>query len=222
MSDFYGPEDGAGTGKDSVDANTVDVTKLSPDDLRAIEEKAEALRALLDSKDLAKFKIEVMFDKRKTSRGGAYPGGLVVWRSGSAMSGGGDDILYPCPDDKCRGYIGAECLVPSTRTAFCKTCNRAWKQSELHEIRLFKLDADKWAFVLAREFLRTGCLADVYMKIVGSDIRHRPAEETMPSGEQLASTRGNRDYVMYTLKNIVQDVNAGSSIEARMKALLTA
>lgn len=223
MSDFFGPDE-AGVLEDSKNANDVRIDQLSPEEQKAITEKAEALRALLGSKDLAKYKIEVLFDRRKTTRG-AFPGGMVVWRSGSVLSGGGDELLYPCPDDHCSGYIGSESIAAISQTAYCRKCSRVWRQSDLREIRLFNFDPAKWAYVIAREFIRSECQADIYMKTAGSESLRKQAEVAQVregGGENLFKARDARQPVMYSLKDIIKDASAGASIEARMRALITA
>ncbi len=218
---FYAPGEGAGVLEENINPADIHLDQLSPDDQKALVEKATALQQLLGDPKLAKYKIEVMFDKRKTTRN-AFPGAMVVFESGSVLSGGGDEIVYPCPDDHCSGYIGSKFIAPMSKSAFCLKCKRPWKQSDLREARFFNLDPSKWAFVIAREFIRTGCLADVYMKTMGSEDLRKRALIQKPGGENLAAARGDRNFVMYQLKNILQDVNAGSSIEARMRALITA
>jgi hypothetical protein len=223
MSDFFGP-DQAGVLDDSKNAADIDLDSLSAEEQKAITEKAEALRKLLGQKDLAKFKIEVLFDRRKTTRG-AFPGAMTVWRSGSVLSGGGDEILYPCPNARCRGYIGGEHIAPISQTAYCVTCESIWKQRDLQEIRMFKLDPAKWAYVLAREFIRAECQADIYMKTAGNESlkeRTAQAQAREGGGEKLFAARDARQPVMYSLKDIIKDASAGASIEARMRALITA
>jgi len=223
MTDFFGPDE-AGVLDDSQNAGDIKIDQLSPEEQKAITEKAEALRKLLGHKDLAKYKVEVLFDRKKTTRG-AFPGAMTVWRSGSVLSGGGDEILYPCPDERCMGYIGGEHIAPISKTAYCVTCKRVWRQADLQEIRLFKLSPAKWAFVLAREFIRAECQADIYMKTSGDEsIRKQTqaAQVREGGGEKLFKARDAREPVMYSLKDIIKDASAGASIEARMRALITA
>jgi len=220
---FFGPEKGSVLSGAPEDAD-IDVGLLSPDEQRAMRKKAEALRKLLGESKLAKYKIEVMFDNRKTTRG-AFPGGVVIWRSGSVLSGGGDEILYPCPDDLCTGLIGSENIAPISKSCYCDKCKRVWKQSDLKEIRLYYLDPAKWSLVLARTFLRLGCQADIYMKWAGDERiqdRARAEQARNRGGEELyAARRARKEPVMYELHKLIKDVNAGASIEARMRALIT-
>jgi len=220
VEEFFGAET-AGTTDESKSGEDVDVSLLSPEDRQALVNKADALRKLLGDKKLAKYKIEVLFEKRKTTRG-AFPGAMTVWRSGSVLSGGGDEILYPCPG-KCKGYIGAENIAPMSRTAFCTECSNVWKQNDLMELRIFNLTPAKWAFVIAREFIRTGCRADVYMKLSGLDLRKSAVVEQAKErrGESLFEARDSREPVIYSLQDIIKDTNAGASIESRMRALIT-
>ena len=89
---------------------------LTQEEKIAVERKRQALRDLLsEDKTLkAKYKIELHVGKDRSSRGEkAFPGSLTVFTSGAALSGGGDTILYPCPDDRCPGFIPME-LISST------------------------------------------------------------------------------------------------------------
>lgn len=218
---FYAPGEGAGVLEESINPSAVRLDQLSAADQKALVEKATALQQLLGDPKLAKYKIEVLFDRRKTTRG-PFPGAMVVFESGSVLSGGGDEIVYPCPDDRCKGYISSKFIAPMSQSAFCVACKKPWRTKDLKEARFFVLDPSKWAFVIAREFVRTGCVADIYMKTAKVEDLRKRALIQKPGGENLAAARGDRDFVMYQLKNILTDVNAGSSIEARVRALITA
>jgi hypothetical protein len=226
MSKFFGPDDGAPVLNDprNVDIRDIEDELLDEVEQRAIKERARILNDLFGDNNLARYKIEVLFDRRKTSTGGAFPGGVVIWRSGSVLSGGGDELLYPCPDQKCKGVIGPEGIAPISQSCFCKSCSRVWRQSDLRELSFYNLDPSKWALVLTQLFLRLECAADVYMKWTGNeDIRSRTRMEQAGNrgGEELYAARRVREPVMYRCKDIVKDVNAGSSIESRMRALIT-
>lgn len=229
---LYGPDqdnsegkDGhAGVGEHSLSAADVQIDQLSAEEQRNLKKRAQMLRKLLGDKRLAEHKIEVLFNHDRTNRGLAYGGSVVVWRSGSVLSGGGDELLYPCPAPKCNGYIGSEMIAAMSQTAYCVECKRVWKQRDLKEATYYSLDASRWAYVLAREFLRTQCKSDVYMKWGGGEkLRKRAMAEQsgQKGGEELFAARDARQPVMYSLPDIIKDVNAGSSIESRMRALIT-
>jgi len=222
MTEFFGPKQ-AGVLDDSVNASDLDIDSLNEVERDALQRRVGALQKLLETGQLATYKIEVVFGHKKTNRG-AFPGALVVFNSGSAMSGGGDDLLYPCPDTRCNGYISHEYLAPQSKTAYCKVCKRVWKQSDLKELRMFILTPDKWASVLAREVIRACCLADVFMKTSQIDIRDAARTEMFGhrGGEEMYAARDSRGYVMYTFASIIKDVNAGGSLEARLKSMITA
>jgi hypothetical protein len=122
------------------------------------------------------------------------------------------------------GYIGSEHIAPISQTAYCSKCRQVWKQRDLKELRLFVLPVAKWAYVMAREVLRAECRADVYMKWAGSEkLKERTLAEMSRErrGSELYVARKAREPVMYEVARLIRDVNAGSSIEARMRALIT-
>lgn len=207
----------------SADSVADDVLKpTSQDDL--IAARLKALQALLDEgqEHVPKFRIEVIADKHKTNRG-AFPGIVLVFRTKSGTRGEADEILYPCPDSRCKGYITPDDFADETETAFCSKCERAWPVGELRETTFYRLPPEKWAFVLAREVLRTNCDAEVRLRLTGTDLREKNRLElTNKGGEALHSARADRITVVYAFKDMLRDVSTGSSLEARLLSLVRA
>lgn len=192
-------------------------------DLETVSKKSKALKKLVDEDDevLALYKIEMHFEKRRTGRD-AFPGILLVFKTG-VLSGGGDEILYPCPDDSCSGYIDFDHRSAATGEALCINCGKVWPESSLTEIRGYKLDVDGWARTVAKVFWDLGGRADIYLKTHWSDLRKAAIKETIMErrGEDLYEAR-KKVVLRYALGAILKDTATGSSLESRIKGLLRA
>jgi hypothetical protein len=153
-----------------------------------------------------------------------FRGSIVVFRSGSALHGGGDEVVYPCVDPLCPGFIPTELIVTAVGKAGCPKCQRVWEQDRLREMFLAVLPAQKWAFVLSRFFVRLGHDADLYLKSAPIDIRKNTMAEKEKDhgGMKLAIARTRRQSVIYPLDRIYKDLSNGANLEQRFKAFVTA
>lgn len=196
--------------------------ELSDEEQQAIVKKMEALKKFFeDSHVNATYKIEVQFGRGRSNQA-AFPGSLHLYRSGSVLSGGGDEIVYQCPDDRCLGVILPEHLLGPN--AACPVCQKVFqREKELHDVRLFRLPYQKWADVLFKMFHRLNMDADIYLKTHVNDIRDATLKEQMRQrhGEHYLQVR-KRVAVMYSLENIMRDVNGGSDLLKRLRALVVA
>lgn len=225
--------------KEEFERPDVRIEDLPPAEQEALRQKQEAVDRFFADKIVAKYKIEVQFGKGR-SMNRHFPGSLHVYRSGSVLAGGGDEILYPCPDDKCPGYIEPEHVIPKTEIkigtnpedvemiAFCPVCRSVWdKVHHLQEGRMFRLTHQNWAAVIHRTFERLGHNADIYLKSHPEDIRDKSLLEQMKQrkGEEYLKAYKKRVYVMYPLDRIVADVHAmgtGADIYKLILAFITA
>ena len=198
-------------------------TAATKSDLETVSKKSKALKKLVDEDDeiLALYKIEMHFEKRRTDRG-AFPGILLVFKTG-VLSGGGDEILYPCPDDACSGYIDFDHRSSATGQALCTACGNVWEESALTGIRGYKLSVDGWAEVVSKVFWDLGGRADIYLKTHWSDLRKAAIKETIMErrGEDLYEAR-KKVVLRYALGAILKDTATGSSLESRIRGLLRA
>jgi len=201
---------------------------LTPSELQAIETKRRALKELLGPEDLvATYKLEFHFGKGRTGNGN-FPGLMHMFTSGSALSGGGDEPIYPCPDDQCPGVIPQKLVGHFANRAVCPTCQRVWtaEMAVVGETRVFVLPVYKWAKVAARYFVRLNHDAALYMKYYKEDlIRHTVAEQELGSrggGDKLHVARTRRERVLYPLANIYKDLQAGADLESRFLAFFRA
>jgi len=203
-----------------------DITRpLTAEERAAVESKRQAIKSLLteDTTLRAKFKIEIMCGSDRSIEK-PFRGSIVVFRSGSALHGGGDEVVYPCVDPLCPGFIPPELIMTAVGKAGCPKCQRVWDQDRLREMFLAVLPAQKWAFVLSRIFVRLGHDADLYLKSAPIDIRKSAISEKEKDqgGMQLAVARTRRQPVIYPLDRIYKDLSNGASLEQRFRAFVTA
>jgi hypothetical protein len=197
---------------------------LTSEELEVIEQKKKALAGIFNVDAIkAKYKIELNFGKERSSKC-HFPGSLIVLRSGSALSGGGDESIFFCPDDSCSGLIPPELVSSMLRIGVCPKCRRQWKQQLLPDMRLFRLTYQHWAVVLARYFVRLNSDADIYLKTHPIDLRIQTGKELKKrkGGEHLRLSRAKRIRVLYSLPKILQDLSAGADLEKRFGQFLRA
>lgn len=222
MPEFFGPAEQKQL--DELRA-TGQLPEISEEEQSRIQKRMTALQELLGKDEVAKYKIEVMFNQKRSSSGAPFPGVMVVWHNGSSMGGGGDELLYPCPNNQCKGYIGTDNIAVQTQSAFCPECRMVWGQDKLSEIRAYNLPDQLWAEVIAAEFLRMGGHADIYLKVAGGKLRQGVEDTADKEGgfvaEALYAGR-KKEAVLYTMRNIMKDVSSGSSVQSRVLALLRA
>lgn len=211
---------------DEAGSTLSDITRpLSAEELETVEKKRQAIKSLLteDTTLRAKFKIELMCgSNRSTDK--PFHGSIVVFRSGTALHGGGDEVVYPCANPLCPGFIPPELIMTSVGRAGCPKCQSIWSQDQLKEMFLATLPAQKWALVLARFFVRLGHDADLYLKSAPIDIRKSAMSEKEKDqgGMQLAVARTRRQPVIYPLDRIYKDLSGGAEIERCFRAFVTA
>jgi len=221
VSEFFGPEQQALLNKQRTDPSYIS-RDLTPEELAIVERKRQALSKIFQfEKVIADHKIEVNFGRERSSSG-HFPGSIIIFKSGSALSGGGDEPLFPCPDDHCPGFIPPALVSSMLRIAVCPKCQRQWRQDELYEMRLFRLPAQLWANVVARYFIRLGSNADIYLKTHPADIRVKTREELerYRGGSTINAARAKRVSVIYSLHNIYKDLKHGADLESRLRAFL--
>jgi len=195
---------------------------------------------------VAKFKIEVMFGRGRTTQGpNAYA--IRVFESGRALSGEGDvqipfcsevDAGHPSvgkypprPKDKkagCGYPIPDSCIryatimardgsgAFSTRVAHCPHC-QGDIPAELAATEIYaRTTTDHLAEKLAEIWRQLQGNADIYLKFSAGDIRYQACERKY-GGEKARQLRGLH---IYDLPRILKDTGAGSSLVERFKAFL--
>lgn len=222
MSDeFFGPAQHAALEMARMAGET---NGVSPSDLELLKRKKAAIKTAYEEEHKydAKYKIEIQLGTKRTGRE-SFPGAVMIFRSGGILGGGADEIMYPCPDVKCVGYIGPEHISAQEQIGVCPKCNVRFSQSELKEGRFFRLPSEKWAEVLEREFHRCGGSADFVLKTRKDDIRTAALlEQAGRGGEALYSSRSGRIVVVYSLKALIHDTAGSHDVYSRILAFLRA
>lgn len=199
---------------------------LSKEDKEAFEAKKKALDAMLNDRELAKYKIEIMFGKDFTPSKPS-PGAVSFWESGSKFHGGGDTILHLCPGkrlnvNECEGFI------PDHSHGFgflvCPHCNRTWNGDDVWGQVLARLDARGWASLVLKYYRKLEMRADVVIKYHPDSLKSAALreQERQRMGSDLGKVRSKRAVAIYPLKNIIKDTSAGADLEGRFFAFIKA
>ncbi len=184
----------------------------------------------------AKYKIEVVFNKNRTSAGPNVVA-LSAWESGARLDGEGDEMMYMCAErdkglalntvgvkDKevVRGKEGCGRFIPGNNirqgVAICPCEKKRLLNTEnlsCHD--LVSLTTEELATRLVSWFEKLESNADIYVKYHPTDIRYK----AMADAEGLDKARSLRGLTIYPLKNIIKDITAGSSLQRRFYALLS-
>lgn len=202
---------------------------LTEAELATFKEQAAKLGKLLqDKKQVAKYKVEIMFG-RERSMNTATAGMLSIWHSGSKFHGGGDDKLYICPGkhlkkNDCEALLQSD--YNNSRGIVCPACGVIWKHEAVIGEIFFKLPMRKWAEVVYRYFRLCEHNADIYLKYAPDDIRSVALEQakraTWQGSKKLDKARRVRAQHIYPLRNIIKDTGAGADLLGRFYAFLTA
>ena len=199
---------------------------LSKEEKAALEAKQKALDALLNDKELSKYKIEIMFGK-DFSPNKPSSGAVSFWESGSKFHGGGDTILHFCPGKRL-GVNACEAFIPDVSHGFgflvCPNCHRTWNGDDVWGQILARLDSSGWASLVLKYYRKLEMRADIVIKYHPDSLRaaaHRE-QETQRMGSDLNRVRAKRAVAIYPLKNIIKDVNAGADLEGRFLAFIRA
>jgi hypothetical protein len=199
---------------------------LTEQELDTLKKKQVAFDRLLAEEGKAKYKIEVLFKHTRRVRGLSF-GALSIWESGTKLHGGGDTKMYWCPGKelKVSDCVG---IIPDASNGYghlvCPDCKRVWQGEQVFGEIFYGLDAEKWSIVILRHYIRLGSNADIYLKYPRHDLRVASGLEQAKQlmGEKLAKVRKEREQYIYPLARIMKDVAAGSDLQARFKAFLTA
>ena len=211
--------------------------KLTEEDLK----KAQAEEA-----DRAKYKIEVMFHRSRSSLSHKpSPVMLTIWESGRRLHGGGDEKMYWCGYEDCGkpihsddfGYMHVVCrhcqrelfLGPDGRDLHVKNLRAENRNSSGIEKlpvivgeKLANLSPPKLADLLVKTWYQLEGLADVYFKYSPYEIRYDKVHETTKDMDNLERARIQRKPGIYTLARIRTDIAAGSDLKGRFLAMIVA
>jgi hypothetical protein len=192
----------------------------------------------------AKFKLEIMFGKRRSSTA-LNPVMVTIWESGKRFHGGGDEKMYWCGYDDCMNPIKVEQFMVDD--VLCTKCNRRnfcdpkikaahirsrrlrvkdTTQLDRTEVlvgeRMINTDLRKLSVFMARHWRLLGGNADVSLKFHRTDIRYDPVHQEKQSRDLLDKARSDRLPGIYVLERIIKDTVAGKSVEDCFFTFLTA
>lgn len=199
---------------------------MTVEEREVIEQKKKALDKLLEEKDLAKYKIEILFGKGFSTVKPSH-GGVSFWESGAKLHGGGDAIMHLCPGKDLK-INDCESFIPDSSHGYgflvCPSCHRTWEGEQVSGQILARLTVQDWAKLVLKYFKKLEMRADIYVKYHPDDIRSAAAIEQAKQhmGDILLGARRSRKPRIYPLKNIIKDTNAGADLEGRFLAFLRA
>ena len=199
---------------------------MTVEEKEVLEQKKAALDKLLEEKNLAKYKIEILFGRGYSPNKPSH-GGMSFWESGSKLHGGGDTIMHLCPGKDLK-VNDCEAFIPDASHGYgflvCPSCHTAWEGEKVGGQILCRLTAQGWTQVVLKYFMKLEMKADIYVKYHPDDIRSAAALEQgkQHMGELLLGARRSRQPRIYPLKNIIKDMSAGATLEGRILAFLRA
>jgi len=216
------------------------------DEPRSKPTEEDLQRAKKEEADRAKYKIEVMFHKNRSSLPNKpFPAMVLIWESGKRLHGGGDEKMYWCGYENCGkpipsddfGYMHVVCrhcqrelfLDPDSRTLHIKNLKEERRDSTGIEKlplvvgeKLANLTPPNLAELLAKTWYQLEGLADVYFKYSPHEIRYDKVHETTADMDRLEKVRVQRTPGIYTLARIRADIANGSDLKDRFLAMIVA
>ena len=209
-----------------------DVASFDEEEREKLKQRKEELDKLLEEKDLAKYKLEVMFSHRHTGRA-PTPGTVTWWESATKLHGGGDAKLYMCDNGSDFPELegtGCKGVIPDNASGLnfvvCPHCGKLWKPEQMVGEVFYRLPLEKWADVLLAWYQKLEMRADIRIKYARMSVRdaQRQEEERGLRGELLNKARSieQRSVYIYPLKNIIRDTSAGADLRGRILAMLKA
>lgn len=199
-----------------------------------------------DGDVIGEYKIEVQFAPgRSVSSLKPSLGILMVWQSGSALHGGGDELAYFCGNKQCDMPIKSEYFAHAS--IICPYCgvesfasqedkkqhvsaarkmgedvNKFKKMPVCYSEKMFRMSPPVLAKLVEKVWYQLSGNADIYMKFHASDIRFHTTESSDDINRRIADAHGSRVKGVYPLKNIMKDLEAGAEPWKRFMAFLTA
>ena len=205
----------------SAGADLVELSEEATAKLQSIVSELE------DGAIKAKYKLEVTFgDDRSMHK--PFFGIVAVWTNGGFANGGGDEAVYFCPNEVEKGGDKKYCGEPihlafiGRDVALCPACKRPVKPSELAGQVGYRLSVQGWAGVLVRVFARLGSNADLRIGYFPGDLRreNETANDKRRPATNIDRRRLQRQWAIYSLRNIIKDTSAGSQLQNCFKAFL--
>lgn len=176
------------------------------------------------SEGLAKFKIEILFD-RGFSTIKPSAGIVSFWGNANKLHGGGDTIIHFCPGKKL-GRSDCDHYIPDPAHGYgfliCPKCHEVWNGDDVDGQVAARLTSQKWAELIMSYYRKLDMMCDVVIKYHSSDIRSATLSKN--PGDALATVRSSKRRLrrIYTMSAIIQDTSAGADLYKRFLAFVRA
>lgn len=194
-----------------------------------LEKKISALVNLEPDKETkASFKLEIFF--RSGARHNVPVRGILcAWTNGGFLNGGGDQIVYFCPQQQLTDPTRT-CLEPidvqfqAGGNVVCTKCERVSKTKVLVGQIIAEQEMYRWAAMATRFFHILKCSADLRVSIERGSIREASVKELERErgGEAYAKVEEAREWITYPLASLIRDTASGATLESRIRAFLEA
>lgn len=189
-----------------------------------------AMKDLSDSDIQAKFKLEIALSSERSIHK-PTAGVICAWTNGGFNHGGGDQVVYLCPQRvDLPGGGNRSCATPlsimmvSKRIAVCPGCKRVTAPEDLVGQVVARLTVPGWVRLIERMFYHLECNADIRLGILRENLikAHEREMEKDRGGDEYRKAREAREWIAYPLKNIIKDTAAGAQLSTRIRAFLYA
>lgn len=173
----------------------------------------------------AKYKIEVVLstDRRRIGPSACM---ITIFKSGGALHGGGDELMYTCRNEKDRdmgcgkilkGDVWMGTINNQIVTAyFCKTCKKYVNRELLGSSIFYKLPVKTIAENIYKFFRELDSDADIYLKHIKVDVR-----KSAESPKDMAKVPTKMEYAIYTVQNIMKDAGNNSQIVKKIEDFIS-
>ena len=182
------------------------------------------------------FKIQIWFTSDRRTADASYT--LSFWESGKRLHGGGDEMMFVCrrhehaprikPFEVAHAKVnispkGCDGLIPGGLVGagglvVCPHCQTRHRSEIIADSIFYRSSMTKASEILAKWWRKMNHNADIYVKYCPTDPRVILMSKTM-SPKKARELEG---LTIYPLENIIKDTNAGSTVESRFRALITA
>lgn len=219
-------------GKSRVPDGIVDHA-AGADDVRLTDEVQARLDALFKESQIdtvqAEYKLEVVFVGRKTNE--AFPGMITAWKNMGQITGGGDAVVYFCPNliDKngetktCSGPLDLRWV--QKEASLCPRCRRTANPKDLAGQVGAHHTLQGWSNLITRMWLNLDGNCDLRLGLFETNIHSRTDDilkaRGLQAADRLDQARVDRKWSIYPLKNILKDTGAGADLQGRFRSFIS-
>ena len=135
--------------------------------------------------------------------------------------------LYWCPGRRLGVNDCERLLIPDSNFSVnhtCPCCGNTWKAEVMMGEIIARLPRQKWAQMLAQQVESLGRFVDIRAKVFTEGARVATYEDLSRKGDgsRVEKVRRLAKRVYYPYRNLIRDLNNGSTLESRMVFLLNA